>query len=226
MGLADRDRATERSAASGQPSPWTSLEVTKLIASLLLPVVLLFISHQYTVAAERAATERADLEKRQALQRADEEKRQALVREREAKVIEKRVHLWDELGPRINAIYSYYMFVGDWKALHSKDIIRIKRELDTLVYSYRPFFSDKFFAAYSEFTTAAFHAFGGWGKDAQLRTTPDHRYEPPSQVINFTDEDNRSEVHQTYYAVLNAAAIDLGLLISVPTPPSAGPQNQ
>jgi hypothetical protein len=189
---------------------WSSLEVAKLsvplIGSLIISIVVLGVGESYKHEAAKVAAERETFETAQ-----------NYAREREAKLIEKRFQLWDELAPRMNDVYAYFLYVGHWKELSAKDLIVRKREMDHLVFSYRPFFSDEFFTAYIAFTDAAYQPFGGWRADAGLKTSNEHRGDP--EPNRFVGGDHRDEIHEAYYRVMRAAAKELKLQVATPTRP-------
>ena len=55
------------------------------------------------------------------------------------------------MAPEVDQIYSYFLYLGDWKGISPEQIIEKKRQLDDLVYSNRIFFSDQFFDSYTAF---------------------------------------------------------------------------
>lgn len=89
---------------------------------------------------------------------------------RNQKLIEKRIDLWDQIGPTLNDVYCYFMRVGSWKSFSPPDIVKKKREVDKLVYLAGPYFSDKFSTQYHHFIAVCFDTNQGHGKDAKLKT--------------------------------------------------------
>jgi hypothetical protein len=105
--------------------------------------------------------------------------------------------------------------------LTAKDMYDRKIELDTIIFTYRPFFSDEFVNNYSNFTRAAFQEYGeGLFK---LRTTPlDSRDKEKDRDVLFTNEDNRVKVLNGYYFLMQGIGRELDVVISQPPPsPSA-----
>lgn len=90
---------------------------------------------------------------------------------RNQKLIEKRILTWDQIGPDVNDIYCYCKRIGSWKELTPKDVIARKRTADKQVHLSRPYFSDKFFRAYINFTASSFAMFQGHGANAKIRTS-------------------------------------------------------
>lgn len=126
---------------------------------------------------------------------------------------ETRLDLYREIALKLNDIYAYFLFVGNWKESAPDTIIAHKRELDRHVYAYRPIFSPEFFRSYNDFMSAAFRMFTGTGADAKLRTNIAIRPErdKPGYPDKFTGEDNRAEITSTYDVLLDCLAADLGI---------------
>lgn len=129
-------------------STWNSLEIAKLIASFLTPLLILLLGILVTRLSEQFKT---TLWANQ-------------------KVIEKRIAIYDKMAPLLNDLYCYYCFVGSWKELTPPDLIVIKRTLDKQVYVYAALFSDEFRESYFRFIHLCFETYSGPGYDAKLRT--------------------------------------------------------
>jgi hypothetical protein len=124
-----------------------------------------------------------------------------------------RFELYKDIGFKLNDLYAYYLYVGLWKSLSCHDVIDRKRELDRHFYTYKPLFSDTLFEAYDRFIAEAFSTFGGWGKDAALRTGVQYRPEESdkSKHHHFTNQDNRHNIIKAYNDLMKCLATDLGL---------------
>lgn len=181
-----------------EKSVWNWLEVTKLIVSTLTPLSILALTAIMTRRTAREA------EKRQAAER-----EQAAESTRYRKVIEKRVELWDKIGPDINDIYAYAMRVGNWNNLRPEEIIGIKRQCDKCFYSYKPFFSEAFSDAYLDFMKANFKMFNGMGEDAKIRASTLKR--KITKPDCFTEEVNEGNIHRAYAHILEIASEELGV---------------
>jgi hypothetical protein len=94
-------------------------------------------------------------------------------------------------------------------------MISHKRELDRHVYTYRPIFSDEFNACYDRFILDCFKLYGGWRKDAKLRTSAKHRNEEGEQewADCFTGENNRKAIKKSHNALMEVLAKDLGMKV-------------
>ena len=172
-------------------SPWTSLEIVKVTASLITPVLVLILGvliNNSIKSAERSTSLRSEIYK--------------------------------TVGGDLNDIYSYLAFVGSWKEMTPKEIIQKKRAVDKAMYTYKPFFSDELFLTYKKFMDEAFATYGKPGKDARIRSdieTVDgdrtkHSKEWKAEWEDrFTKERNKQEQSDAYDAFLEQLARDLKL---------------
>lgn len=207
-------------APTHSSSRWNSLEVAKLIVPLVGSFIVSLVIFGVGESYKKSQDAQQSLERKLSEDRAKEQRafeiEQNHARELEIRLVQKRVELWDFLAPRMNDVYAYLLYVGHWKDLKAQDVIAKKREMDHIIYSYRPFFSDDFFKAYVAFTDAAYEQYGGWRNDARLKTTVAHRDETDGG--HFTGTDNRDAIHKAYYDVMKVAATELQLNV-VPAPP-------
>jgi hypothetical protein len=130
------------------PSPWNSLEVAKLVVGALTPVAVVLLGLWVSRATRRV----------EASQWVNQ------------KLIEKRIRLLEEALPRLNDMYCYFTWIGNWKEQSPSDVIQCKRALDKLFFANQSFFSADALAAYRSFTRALFRTYAAPGVDAQLRT--------------------------------------------------------
>ena len=172
-------------------SIWTSLEVAKLTASLLTPVLVLILGIVINNSVKNA--ERST---------------------------ELRSEIYKTVGGDLNDIYSYLFFVGGWKELTPIDIIEKKRDVDKAMYTYKPFFTDELFSTYEDFMNEAFSTYGGAGEDAKIRsdiTTGDGDRTKHSVLWKdewkdrFTSERNKQSQSNAYNQFLKQLARDLNL---------------
>jgi hypothetical protein len=183
---------------------WNSLEIAKLIvpivSSLLLAAVGLMISQN--LATFKSTMDRND--------------------KMIDSVVQKRISLYDAIGTKLNAMFAYYMYVGKWKELSPEDVIKNKRQLDEIVYTYQPFFSQEFIDSYRELEQSMFRSFTGWGQDAKLRTEVQQRqtfYQPTDKTSSwnkswdtaFTNEDNTQAIRSAYSKLVSLLPLELGI---------------
>jgi hypothetical protein len=177
-----------------------SLELAKLAVSALTPILVLILTFMITRYMKTVEQRREQL----------------------AKLGEKRMELYDQIGVKLNEVFCYFWYVGKWKHLSPEDVIERKRELDAVVHTYRPFFSQEFYGLYRQFVTAAFSEYATPGEDAKLRTTSRDRAqryrgewkEEWSRLL--TDEDNSNQIRRAYEALLARLAAELELSSSIP----------
>ena len=204
----DEKRVEEAKRGNKKPV-WNSLEITKLLISVITPLVLIIIGYKVTQITEQGKN--------------NEQWNQ--------RIIEKRVEVYDRVGSKLNEIYCYFNYVGNWKETKPTDIITDKRILDKEMYTYRPLFSKKLFNAYNFFMDSAFKTGTGWGNDAKLRTTITFRKQYPRGCLwndtwnsQFTEEKkNGINVHSAYEDLMSNVANDLGLTMKLTTPPPKVP---
>ena len=170
---------------------WNSLEITKLLFSLFTPIIILLIGMLIN----------------QNLRNIEED------RSKKSAVIDQRTVLWRELAGPLNDIYAFNLYVGSWQSITPRDLIKIKRDADKVVYSYRPFFSDSFFSAYNSYMNEAFDIERGWKLNAGIRALKDHRSVTTKADEDLIGEDNRDKVHNAYYVLLGIVAEELDLEI-------------
>lgn len=189
-----------KSQVEKKPEVWNSLERAKIFVGLLTPIVIVII----TLSINYNINESNKNE------------------EHNKRIFQERQNIYTKIGPLLNDIYCYIMFVGHWKQLSPFDIIERKRELDKTIYISTPYFDSAsvFLKYYNNFIDAAFKAGQGWGKDAMLRSNSKlHETAIDTAVLKwnqkwdsfFTGEDNREQVRDSYFALLRQVSTELDL---------------
>ena len=130
------------------PSAWNSLEVAKLVVGALTPLTVALLGIWVARATRR-------LEASQWVNQ---------------KLIEKRIGLLEEILPRLNDLYCYFEWIGNWKELSPADVIQRKRELDKTFFANQAFFSASTITTYQEFGRILFKTYAAPGVNALLRT--------------------------------------------------------
>jgi hypothetical protein len=154
---------------------WSSLEVAKLAVAISTPLTVLAVGWW--------------------------------IRQREqinAELIRKRIAIYDEVVPKANDILCFYLAVGHWRDLDPAKVIECKRELDRLMYRYRPFWSKDCWHHYSTFADACFEPFAaGAGRSALLRLDAAHlrtmigeRFDPAWEKVISSRPTPTREVRQ------------------------------
>ncbi len=179
----------------------TPYELLDIFAAVLTPLVILLASAWFSFRARREADHNRKF----------------------SEIVSKRIELWDQLAYKLNDLYAYYLFVGDWKDLSERDVVACKRAADRIVFAYRPFFSNRFFNAYMAFMDESFKPFGKHGTDAKLRTVNIRPQDQKADDDRFTGEDNARAIHAAYFTLLTIAAEEFDLILgdapSVPETP-------
>ena len=129
-------------------NPWNSLEVVKIIVSVLTPLSVLVFGWLIN----------------RRLKKLDH------VQWSNQKLIEKRLALYDETSPLINKLYCFYMWVGYWKDITPEDVIKSKRILDKTINIYRHILGERFYNEYEALTKLLFKTYTGPGQDAKIKS--------------------------------------------------------
>ena len=187
------------------------LGVILLIIGLLTPIAIALLGYWLDSRARTETEKQTASIQEQARETADYEK-----------VVDKRAQLWDKIALPLNDIYAYMLQVGHWKELTPAELIARKRTTDAIVYADRPYFSDQFFKAYNGFMDSVFATYGAVGRDAKVRTSL--ALQLKGDPARFTNEDNRAQIHASYYNLLDVVASELNLKIARPPVPRSQSQ--
>jgi hypothetical protein len=125
-----------------------ALEFVKTLATVAVPVLVAVVGHR--------------LSRRLKMWEASQWRNQELIKA--------RLQYYGQLAPMLNDVMCYLTFVGRWKELTPPDVIRIKRDMDRVVFSVAPLFSQEAFNAYGRFVGTCFGEYSGWPLDAQIRS--------------------------------------------------------
>ena len=188
--------------------PWNWLEIAKLSASVMTPVVLAAFGiyvHRIT-------------------------KRFEHVQWRSQKLIEKRLSIYDDLSPLFNDVLCYFTYIGCWRDLNPPDVVNLKRSIDKKIHLAAPLFGQKFFDACMAFQALCFETYTGWGRDALLRTAFIRRSECRPDDWNSEWEAcfaksaaDPNSVRDAYRKVMEAFSEDIGVHALSVIPPSGRP---
>lgn len=178
-----------------QAGPWNWLEVAKIAAGLLTPVALALLGiyiHRVTKRFEHSQW-------------------------RSQKLVEKRLAVYDDTAPLFNDLLCYFTYVGGWRDMDPPKVVACKRALDKKIHLAAPLFTLEFFRACMDFQGLCFSTYGGWGRDALLRTSTLRRHESRPDWNNewkscFADEvAEPQQVRAAYERVMEAFSRDIGV---------------
>ena len=106
---------------------WNSLEIIKVVISCLTPLIVAYLVYYFNKV----------IKKYEKIQWTNQ------------KIIEKRILIYDLVVPKLNDLFCFFCFIGNWKELTPKNIIKLKRELDKQIYIYEPLFSQQLIDKYN-----------------------------------------------------------------------------
>jgi hypothetical protein len=132
---------------------WNSLEIAKLVASALTPIVV--AAFGYRLNGRLKSLEAAQWSQQ--------------------KIVERRIKAYDDLAPALNRLFCFFAYVGTWKESTPVEMVEQKRVIDRCAHISAPLFDGGFLRLYGELLDCCFATFGGWGEDAKLRTLTDRR---------------------------------------------------
>lgn len=180
----------------GNTSAWNSLEVAKLIVSIITPVAIVFIGFwiQSTLAKQNQTWK---------------------ARERLA---DRRLMIYDDIRDELNRIYCFIEDVGTWKEEDPDKVISYKRKLDQVMHTQQAIWAPDTFSAYQEYMDAAFATYQGVGEDAKIETKLYEKEKgikdwKPAWSDRLTDKKDPSHKSK-YKTLINLISRDLMLMES------------
>jgi len=166
-------------------SPWNSLEVSKLAASVLLPLVLLLLGVVFTKSEKHVEA-----------------------------LIDLRIKSYDSMKADINHIHCYINDIGTWKEDTPETITGFRRDAERELHEDEPIWSEKTVAAFTKFMDdVAFKTNTGAGKDAQVRTSTAQKSLLSNWNRNWTDRfaepARKDEYDRAYKQMIDAFGYDI-----------------
>ena len=182
-------------------NPWDSLEVAKLLVGILTPISVAaigwFISRRLRQLDQHMWASQ--------------------------KVIEKRIEVYDQIAPKLNSLFCFLTWVGNWKDVSPEDVIVYKRDLDKTMNIYRHLFEDEVFGCYQSYIHCAFRTFYGPGEDAKIRSAINSSNGDRTKHCSYEWDENwnsrfaegheteLSEVREKYYKLMNTLSRSIGI---------------
>ena len=85
------------------------------------------------------------------------------------KIVEKRIEVYDRIAPKLNDIFCFYCYIGNWNEITPVAVLRLKRELDKDMNIYASLFSDDISTKYVVFKQLCFVSMSGWEHDEKIK---------------------------------------------------------
>ncbi len=101
------------------------------------------------------------------------------------KIFEKRMEIYDRMGPKLNDLFCFYCYNGNWKEITPVDTLRLKKELDKDMQVHAPLFSEETSQKYQSFVQLCFVAHSGWEHEEKIKSLYDLRKD---NMDTWTDE--------------------------------------
>jgi hypothetical protein len=175
---------------------WNSLKIVIMIIAILAPIIIAFLAIRFNRTIKRLN------KKHKTNQR----------------IVEKRIEIYDRIGPKLNDLISFYCYSGDWKEITPIDIIRLKKELDKDINIYTPLFSNDLSKKYTDFIHLCFVSFSGWEHKEKIKSLyeirQEYNVEWKDDWIQFFDTNNVIEaikMKESYNELMEYVKKDLSL---------------
>jgi hypothetical protein len=97
-------------------APWNSLEIVKLVVSVLTPLVVAIAVFWLNIRLK--SLEQAQWGRQ--------------------KVVERRIKAYDDMAPLLNQLFCFFCYIGAWKELSPPKIVKLKRKLDEIAHISAP----------------------------------------------------------------------------------------
>ena len=175
---------------------WDSLKIPIMIMATLAPIVIAFLAIRFNRTIKRLKKKHQTNQRR----------------------IEKRIEIYDRIGPKLNDLFCFYCYNGNWKEITPIDIIRLKKELDKDMNVYSPLFSNNISEKYDDFMRLCFVSFSGWEHKEKIKSLyeirQEHNVEWNDDWIQFFDTNNVIEgikMKESYNELIEYFKKDLSL---------------
>lgn len=151
---------------------WNSLKIVIIIIAALAPMVVIIQALRFKRIKEGLINQH----------------------QKNQKLVEKRLEVYERMGPKLNDLFCFFSYTGNWKELSPADIMSIKRELDKEINITTPLFSDALGRKYNSFMQLCFVAHSGWEHQEKIKSLYELRQENnvawKDEWINFFDPNN------------------------------------
>ena len=86
------------------------------------------------------------------------------------KIVEKRIEIYEKMVPKLNDIYCFFCYIGNWNEISPMVVLRLKRELDKDMNIYASLFSEELSKKYVGFKQLCFVSMSGWEQDEKIKS--------------------------------------------------------
>jgi hypothetical protein len=87
-------------------------------------------------------------------------------------LVEKRIQVYGSMAADLNSIYCFFQRVGHYKKIDPNKMLRIKRRIDRVAHTQRPFFDPAHHLHYLAFMDTCFDTHTGVAQNAKIRADP------------------------------------------------------
>ena len=137
---------------------WTWLEISKLLVSLLTPLIVAGVG--IVVARAARSAEQAQIKATKVAEDAEWRNRRA---------VDRLLELHAAMAPLMNDLICVLATIGDFRDIDPPTLIAKKRQLDKLYFVNEHLFSHEFRQAYAEYIEQCFEHWMSPGEDAKIR---------------------------------------------------------
>ncbi|WP_282060607.1 hypothetical protein [Roseobacter litoralis] len=181
---------------ASQPELWNSLEIVKLAVDLALPLALALVGLVLFKIEKRFEKKLDHL----------------------SFALEWKKDLYNDVLTNLNLLFQAFNYVGDWREFDPEKIISIKREIDFILSSYSPLFSEGTISKYDDLVSVAFETGRGRGQHLLIRANREMYAESSTNwndsyakfFVEPKKRATRDEFTESHDAVLISIFADMG----------------
>ncbi|MCJ7718257.1 MAG: hypothetical protein MUO54_17290 [Anaerolineales bacterium] len=173
---------------------WRSLAIATMIIAILTPIIMVILAFRFSRIIKR-------MNKKQLSNQ---------------KIVEKRIEVYDKMVPKLNDIFCFYCYIGNWNEITPTDVLRLKRELDKDMNIYASLFSDDLSKKYMGFKQLCFVSMSGWEHDEKIKSLyqlrQENNLEWNDEWIQYFDTNNVIEaikIKEKYDELIESFKVDL-----------------
>lgn len=133
-----------------QPSDplWRSLAMATMILAVVTPIVVGILAFRFSRSLKRLSKKQWSNEK----------------------IVEKRMEIYNKMVPKINDLYCFFCYIGNWNELSPLAVLRTKKELDKDMNIYASLFTEGLSRKYDAFKQLCFVSMSGWEQDEKIKS--------------------------------------------------------